>query len=85
MTMRALEKELLDLPPVSRVQLAEKILESIDDFTSPEVAQQWDREIEKRVSQIQSGSEKGIPADEVMKQARRALNEARRLSSTRRK
>jgi putative addiction module component (TIGR02574 family) len=85
MTMRALEKEVLQLPPQSRVELAEKIIESLDDFASPEVAAEWDKEIERRVAEIRSGSEKGIAAEEVMRQAKRAVNEARRLSSTRRK
>jgi hypothetical protein len=37
------------------------------------------------VKEIQSGAEKGIPAEDVMKEARRALNETRRLPSARRK
>jgi putative addiction module component (TIGR02574 family) len=85
MTMRALEKEVLELPPRSRLQLAEKILASIDDFADPQIAAMWDSEIQSRVSEIRSGTEKGIPADEVMKTARRAVHETRRLSSTRRK
>jgi putative addiction module component (TIGR02574 family) len=85
MTMRALEKEVLDLPPRSRLQLAEKILESIDDFADPTIANLWDSEIQSRIAEIRSGDEKGIPADEVMKSARRAVNETRRLSSPRRK
>jgi putative addiction module component (TIGR02574 family) len=83
--MRALEKEVLDLPPRSRLQLAEKILESIDDFADPTIANLWDSEIQSRIAEIRSGDEKGIPADEVMKSARRAVNETRRLSSPRRK
>ena len=41
MTIRALEKEVLDLPPRSRVRFAEKIIESVDDFTSPETEAAW--------------------------------------------
>jgi putative addiction module component (TIGR02574 family) len=85
MTLRLLEKEVLELPPRSRVRLAEKIMESIDDYATPELEAAWDDEIERRVKDIQTGVEKGIPAGEVMKEARRALNEARRLPSARRK
>ena len=85
MTVRLLEKEILELPPRSRLRLAEKIIESIDDFSDPQLKAEWDEETERRVKQIESGADKGIPADQVMKQARRALNEARRLSSSRRK
>jgi putative addiction module component (TIGR02574 family) len=85
MTLRVLEKELLGLPPRSRVRLAEKIIESIEDYADPAIETAWDDEIARRVEEIKSGAEKGIPAGQVMKNARRVLSETRRLSSTRRK
>jgi putative addiction module component (TIGR02574 family) len=85
MTLRVLEKEVLELPPRSRVRLAERIIESIEDYADPELEAAWDDEIERRVQEIESGAEKGIPAEQAMKQARQALNEARRISSPRRK
>ena len=85
MTLRLLEKEILELLPRSRVPLAERIIESIDDYAAPELEAAWDDEIEQRVKDIQSGAEKGIPAKDAMKEARRALNETRRLPSARRK
>jgi putative addiction module component (TIGR02574 family) len=85
MTLRVLEKEVLHLPARSRVRLAEKIIESVGDFTDPEIESSWNAEIEQRVEQIHSGVEKGIPAAQVFKNARRTLNEARRLSPARRK
>jgi putative addiction module component (TIGR02574 family) len=85
MTLRVLEKEVLHLPARSRARLAEKIMESLDDYTDPQIEGAWSAEIEQRVGEIQSGVEKGIPARQVMKDARAALNEIRRLSSARRK
>jgi putative addiction module component (TIGR02574 family) len=85
MTLRVLEKEVLELPPRSRLRLAEIIMESIADYATPELEAAWDDETERRVKEIQSGAEKGIPAEDVMKEARRALNETRRLPSARRK
>ncbi|HXR08748.1 MAG TPA: addiction module protein [Candidatus Acidoferrum sp.] len=85
MTLRVLEKEVLELPPRSRVRLAEKIIESVDDYADPDLEAAWEDEIERRVKEIESGAEAGIPAGQVMKDARRALNETRRLSSARRK
>ncbi len=85
MTLRLLEKEVLELPPRSRVRLAEKIMESIDDYATRKLEAAWDDEIERRVKEIHSGAEKGIPAEEVMKEARRALNETGRLPSARRR
>ena len=85
MTIRALEKEVLDLPPRSRIRIAEKIIESVDDFTSREIEAAWTQEIGRRVKDLQSGRVKGTPAAQVMTKARRALNEARKISSARRK
>lgn len=85
MTIRALEKEVLDLSPRSRVRLAEKIIESVDDFTSPKVKAAWEAEIERRVAEIGSHRTEGVPAAQVMTKARRALHEARQVSSARRK
>lgn len=85
MTIRALEKEVLELPPRSRVRFAEKLIESVDDFTSKEVEGAWSEEIGRRVNEIESGKAKGIPASEVMTKARRALHEVRQISSARRK
>jgi putative addiction module component (TIGR02574 family) len=77
MTLRVLEKEVLELPPRSRVRLAEKIIESLDDYADHGLAALWDDEIGRRVKEIESGAEKGIPADQVMKKARR-VSSARR-------
>lgn len=85
MTIRALEKEVLELPPRSRIRFAEKIIESVDDFASPEIASAWSDEIGRRVSDIESGNARGIPARQVMAKARRALNETRQVSSACRK
>ena len=76
MTIRTLEKEVLDLPPRSRVRFAEKIIKSVDDFTSKEVETAWSEEIGRRVKDIESGKARGIPASDVMTKARRALQGA---------
>ena len=85
MTLHVLEKEALELPPRSRVRLAEKIIESIDDYADPKLKEDWESEIERRVKEIETGAEKAIPAEQVMREARRALNETRRVPSARRK
>ena len=85
MTIRALEKEVLELPPRSRIRFAEKIIESVDDFTGKEVETAWSEQIGRRVKEIESGKARGIPATDAMAKARRALNEARQISSARRK
>lgn len=82
MTIRALEKEVLDLAPRLRIRFAEKIVESVDDFTSKEIEAAWAQEIERRTKEIETGKVKGVPA---IAKARQVLNEARRISSARRK
>ena len=84
MTLRGLEKEVLGLPPRTRLRLVDKIIASMDEFVDPKVAAAWEKEIQHRVREIQSGTEPGIPAGQVMQTARQALNEARRLPSARR-
>lgn len=53
--------------------LAEKIIENLDDFADAKLEAEWNNEIERRVREIESGAGKGIPAEQVMKAARRAL------------
>lgn len=85
MTIAALEKEVLALPASSRVRIAEKLLASVDDFATPGIAKAWENELERRVNEIRADRTEGIPADKVMAEARRKVNEARRLSSAGRK
>ena len=56
-----------------RARLAEELLESLDQAPESEVEAAWDREIERRVSEIESGTAKLIPAEEVHAEARRLL------------
>src|SRR4051812_31475835 len=79
MTVRKLEKQVMELSPESRVRLAEKIIESVEDFTNPEVKLLWDEEISERVASIHARKEKGVPGAQVIEPARRALNETRRV------
>ena len=57
----------------------------MEDFATPGLAKAWEKELERRATEIRESRAEGIPTDQVMAQARRKVNEARRLSSTRRK
>jgi putative addiction module component (TIGR02574 family) len=83
MTIRALEKEVLELPPKSRVRFAEKIIASIDGYANLEIEKAWTQEIGRRVAEIKTSKARGITAETVMAKARRALHETRRLSPAR--
>lgn len=85
MTIAALERQALALPTASRVRLVERLLASIDDFSTPAIKKAWESELETRVKEIREGKAEGISAEKVSATARRKVNEARRLSSARRK
>jgi putative addiction module component (TIGR02574 family) len=85
MTLAVLEKEVMALPPASRVRFVEKVLASVEDFVTPSIAKAWQKELARRSAGIRARREEGIPADDVTAMARRKVNEARRLSSARRK
>jgi putative addiction module component (TIGR02574 family) len=78
-----IENEVLKWPPAERVGLAERLLESVTDFATEEIELAWCAEIARRVGEVESGQLSDIPADEVFSQARKRLNEARQISSSR--
>jgi putative addiction module component (TIGR02574 family) len=71
--MERLALELLALPRTSRAELAHRLLCSLDDEESPEAAEQWREEIERRCAEIRAGTTECVPADEVMRRARESL------------
>lgn len=56
-----------------RARLAEELLESLDQEPEAEVEAAWDREIERRVAEVESGSVKLISAEEVHAEAQRLI------------
>jgi len=76
-----LAEELLSLPISSRAFLAGRLVESIDDYADPEVEAAWRGEIERRLREYDEGKVKGIPSEEVFREARKRLDEARQVPS----
>lgn len=60
------------LPPEDRVRLAEELLATVQEVDA-EVEQAWDAEIRRRIAEIDSGTAKLIPAEEVFAEVRRLL------------
>ena len=60
------------LPPEERVRLAEELLATVQEVDA-EVDAAWDEEIRRRVAEIDSGTAKLIPAEEVFAEVRRLL------------
>jgi putative addiction module component (TIGR02574 family) len=60
------------LPPEDRVRLAEELLATVQEVDA-EVEQAWDVEIRRRIAEIDSGTAKLVPAEEVFAEVRRLL------------
>lgn len=59
------------LPPEERAQLAENLLESLQEWSSPEHAFAWDAEILRRIGEYERGEAVLVPAADVFAQAKR--------------
>ena len=60
------------LPPEERVRLAEELLATVQEVDL-EVEAAWDEEIRLRIAEVDSGTAKLVPADEVFAEVRRLL------------
>ena len=80
-----IESEVLKWSPSERVSLAERLLESVDGFASEDVDRGWRDETARRVGEVESGKESGLPSRDVFAEAREKLQEARQASSARAK
>lgn len=67
-----LSQKAMELPPEERVRLAERLLATVHDVDA-EVEAAWDQEIQRRLAEIDSGTAKLIPAEEVFAEVRRIL------------
>ena len=60
------------LPAEDRVRLAEELLATVQEVDAA-VEAAWEEEIKRRIAEIDSGTAKLIPADEVFAEVRRLL------------
>lgn len=67
-----LSQKARQLPPEERIQLAEEPLATVQEVDS-EVEAAWDEEIRRRLAEIENGTAKLIPAEEVFAEVRRIL------------
>jgi len=68
-----LKEKAAQLPEPERAELALSLIESLDGPADEGVEEAWDREIERRVGEIDRGEAKLIPAEEVFTRLRRRL------------
>jgi putative addiction module component (TIGR02574 family) len=58
-------KRVLELPPGARAALAGSLLESLDDTVDEAAEEEWNREIARRIQELDSGKVKTIPWPEA--------------------
>lgn len=69
--LKELKKQAKSLTPEERAQLAEVLLESLQDAPLAEIEAAWDREIEARAAAYDRGELQTISAEDVFAEARR--------------
>lgn len=67
-----LSQRALELPPEERVRLAERLLATVHEVDA-EVDAAWDEEIKRRLAEIDNGTVKLIPGEQVFAEVRRIL------------
>jgi putative addiction module component (TIGR02574 family) len=72
-TFAEVEAQVRQLPPEERARLAELLLESLVEVSSPGVLAAWDTEIRARVAAYERGEVELIPAEDVFARARKLI------------
>jgi putative addiction module component (TIGR02574 family) len=70
-TLKELERQARSLSAEERAQLAEILLESLQDAPISDIEAAWDREIEQRAAAYDRGDLQTISAEDVFAEARR--------------
>lgn len=63
----------MKLPLRDRVQLAQRLVSTLDDEIESGAEELWFAEAERRLEELRSGNVQGIDADEAFRTAREAL------------
>ena len=66
-----LAKKAQELSPEERAQLAQELLESVDQEAGPDVQAAWETEIAGRIASYERGEAKLVSAEDVFEEARR--------------
>lgn len=67
-------KEAMALPIDARAALAGALLESLDAPVDPSAEEDWNREIARRIEEIDTGAVKPVPWSEARRQIAAALD-----------
>lgn len=72
-TLRKLCSEALTLPEAERAELAHELVKSLDAPADADAADAWDKEILRRLAEIDSGTAKLIDRDEFRRRMQARL------------
>ena len=61
------------LPEEDRARLAEELLASLEGPADPVIDAPWDAEIRRRIAEVEAGTARLLPADDVFARARKSL------------
>ena len=73
MTVEQITDEALALPDAARVQLADRLVESLDPADDSLFRKIWADEARHRLDSVRSGRVRTIPGEEGLEQVRRTL------------
>lgn len=62
---RKLLEEALRLPPEARAAIAGSLLDSLDDVIDEDAESEWEREVARRLQELDSGKVKPLPWSEA--------------------
>ena len=64
----------LSLPPEARAALAGSLLDSLDDAVDANAEEEWNKEIARRIAELDSGKVKPVPWADARRQISAILN-----------
>ncbi len=67
-------KKALALPPEARAALAGSLLDSLDETVDASAEEAWNREIARRIEELDTGKAKPVPWPEARRQISAILN-----------
>ena len=70
---RELESKAMKLSRRARARLAQRLISSLDEDADGRTERLWMEEAERRLDELKSGKVAGIPAEQVIREARSPL------------
>lgn len=74
-TTEEIFRDAIALPPEIRAELTERLVASLAEDISPEIASAQLAEVRRRIAQVESGEVALIPGDEALARVRKLLGE----------